>query len=166
MKEIFERSSVRNFTDQPVEKEKITQLMKAAMQAPSAGNQQPWEFAVVDDRAILDALSEASPYAGPLKRASLGIVVLERRSGIRFAEDTPSDLSAATENILLEAVHLGLGACWLGTAPIASRMAHVSKVLGLPEDVQPYSMIAMGYPREAKQPTPRFDETRIHYNGY
>jgi nitroreductase len=166
MKEIFERVSVRRFTAQPVEAEKVARLLEAAMQAPSAGNQQPWEFVVVDDRALLDALSEASPYAGPLKRAPLGIVVLERRHDLRFAEDTPSDLSAATENILLEAVHLGLGACWLGTAPIASRMAHVSKTLGLPESVQPYAMIALGYPGETRPATPRFDEARIHYNGY
>jgi nitroreductase len=166
MREILERVSIRNFTAQPVEAEKVTHLLKAAMQAPSAGNQQPWEFVVVDDRALLDILSEASPYAGPLKRAPLGIVVLERRHDLRFAEDTPSDLSAATENILLEAVHLGLGACWLGTAPIASRMAHVSKVLALPEDVQPYAMIALGYPEKEKPATQRFDETRIHHNGY
>jgi nitroreductase len=166
MKEIFERVSVRQFTAQPIEAEKVTRLLEAAMQAPSAGNQQPWEFVVVDDRALLDALSEASPYAGPLKRAPLGIVVLERLHDLRFTEDTPSDLSAATENILLEAVHLGLGACWLGTAPIASRMAHVSKVLGLPESVQPYAMIALGYPSGQRQATPRYDATRIHHNGY
>jgi nitroreductase len=166
MREIFERVSVRTFTARPVEAEKVMRLLEAAMQAPSAGNQQPWEFAVVDDRALLDALSEASPYAGPLKRAPLGIVVLGRYDELRFVEDVPSDLSAATENILLEAVHLGLGACWLGTAPIAERMAHISKTLNLPENVRPYAMIALGYPDKEKQATPRFDETRIHRNGY
>jgi nitroreductase len=166
MKEIFARTSVRDFTEQPVEREKVTRLLEAAMQAPSAGNQQPWEFVVANERAVLDALSEASPYAGPLKRAPLGIVVLERKDELRFPEDTPSDLSAATENILLEAVHLGLGAVWLGTAPITERMEHVSSVLGLPEQVAPYAMIAIGYPKAEKQATPRYDETRVHYNRY
>jgi nitroreductase len=166
MKEIFERTSVRNFTEQTVEREKVTRLMQAAMQAPSAGNQQPWEFVVVDDRATLDALSEASPYAGPLKRAPLGIIVLERTSDLRFPEDIPSDLSAATENILLEAVHLGLGACWLGTAPITERMEHAAAVLDLPGEVRPYAMIALGYPQSPKPATQRYDESRVHFNRY
>jgi nitroreductase len=166
MKEIFERTSVRDFAERPVEAEKVTRLLEAAMQAPSAGNQQPWEFVVADERTVLDALAEASPYAGPLKRAPLGIVVLERRGGLRFPEDAPSDLSAATENILLEAVHLSLGAVWLGTAPIEKRMAHVSAVLDLPEQVAPYAMIALGYPKASKQAKPRYDETRVHHNGY
>jgi nitroreductase len=166
MKEIFERTSVRAFTEQPVEREKLVALLKAAMQAPSAGNQQPWEFVVVEDRAVLDALSETSPYAVPLRRATAGIVVLERSVNLQFPEDTSSDLSAATENILIEAVHLGLGAVWLGTAPIPERMAHVKEVLGLPDGIEAYSLIALGYPTALRQAHSRYDETRIHFNRY
>jgi nitroreductase len=166
MKEILERTSVRNFTEQAVEPEKITQLLRAAMQAPSAGAQRPWEFVVVDDRATLDALSEASIYAVPLKRAPLAIVVLGRLSGLVFPDDTSSDLSAASENILIEAVHLGLGAVWLGTAPIKERMDHIRDVLVLPQGVDPYSMIAIGYPAQAPHVTSRYDESRVHFNRY
>lgn len=166
MKEIFERKSVRNFTEQPVEWEKITQLLKAAMQAPSAGGQQPWEFVVVEDRTTLDTLAEASPYAVPLKRAPLGIVVLGRLTNLVFPDDTPSDLSAATENILLEAVHLGLGAVWLGTAPVKERMDAVRRVLSLPAEVEAYSMIALGYPKQLVTTVDNYDETRVHLNRY
>jgi nitroreductase len=166
MREIFDRRSVRNFTDQPVEQEKITELLKAAMQAPSAGNQQPWEFVVVDKREILDDLAAASVYAAPLKRAPLGIAVLGRQSNLVFPEDSPSDLSAATENILIEAVHLGLGAVWLGTAPAADRMEHVKKVLALPAGIEAYSLIAIGYPAQPVHATSKYDESRVHFNTY
>ncbi|MDR0514861.1 MAG: nitroreductase family protein [Coriobacteriaceae bacterium] len=166
MKEIFERRSVREFTDQPVEPEKVEQLLRAGMQAPSAGNQQPWEFVVVDDPALKDALCEASPYTGPLKRAPLGIVVLARTFGLRFPEDVQSDLSAVTQNILLEAVSLGLGACWLGIFPIRERMDVITQALALPAEVEPFSMIAIGYPATQAGATPRFDPDRVHTNGY
>jgi nitroreductase len=166
MKEILERASVRNYTEQAVEPEKITQLLKAGMQAPSAGNQQPWEFVVVDDRGKLDELSETSVYAVPLKRAPLAIVVLGRLTDLVFPSNTASDLSAASENILIEAVHLGLGAVWLGTSPIQERMDHVKGVLDLPDEVEAYSIIVIGYPKEPVKITDRYDESRIHINGY
>ena len=166
MQAIFERTSIRDFSDREVEASKVTRLLEAAMQAPSAGNQQPWEFVVVTDRALLAELSEASQYAKPLKRAPLGVAVLERRENLRFPTDTCSDLGASTENILLEAVYLGLGACWLGIAPIAERMAHVAAVLGLPEQIHPFALIALGYPKAPKQATQRYDASRVHYGRY
>jgi nitroreductase len=102
----------------------------------------------------------------PLKRAPLGNVVLERLTDLIFPYDTPSDLSAATENILIEAVHLGLGATWLGTAPIEERMAYVKKVLSLPDEVQAYSMVAIGYPKELVPAVSKYDETLVHFNRY
>jgi len=168
MNEIFRRVSVREFTGQAVEPDKVELLLRAAMQAPSAGNQQPWEFVVVDERPVLDALVAMSPYTGPLKTAALCIVVLERSAGLRFAGDTPSDLSAATQNILLEAVALGLGACWLGTWPERDRMAVVKQALGVPEGLEPYSLIAIGYPAAGaeREAAPRYDAERVRWNRY
>ena len=140
---LLERKSIRNFTDEPVEKEKITALLKAAMQAPSANNQQPWEFIVVDDRAILDELSKASTGAWMLKNVNVAIVTLliPTEASPHFAVQ---DMAAATENILLEATNLGLGSVWIG--------------------VDPFSMIALGYPKYEKETKIRYQESRIHHN--
>lgn len=113
MNEIYTRVSTRKFEDRPVEAEKITQLLKAAMQAPSAGNQQPWEFYVVTDKEKINALSEISPYASCAKNAPVVIVPCYRTDGLRWNETVLLDLSCATENLLLEAVSLGLGTVWL-----------------------------------------------------
>lgn len=166
MNEIFERVSIRNFTDQPVGADKVELLLRAAMQAPSADNQQPWEFVIVNKRSLLDELAQISPYSGPLKRAPLGIAVLAHTEGLHFPDDVMSDLGAATENILLEAVGLGLGAVWMGVMPIEERMANVKGVLKLPDNIRAYSLIAIGYPAESKKATSRYDEARIHHNGW
>ena len=162
MKEIFHRTSIRKYEKRQVEKENIELLLRAAMAAPSAGNQQPWEFYVVTDGDKLTALSECSPYAGMLNDAPLGIVVCCQK-GCRLPNYAQIDCSAAVENLLLEADSLGLGAVWLGIAPLEDRMEAVGKVLGIGEDLYVFSMIACGYPAEEKEQQDRYDETRVHY---
>ena len=163
MKALFNRASVRSFDGRKVESEKIELLMKAAMAAPSACNQQPWEFVVVTDPEILRRLSECSPYAGCLREAPLGIVVCMRTEDLRAPDYAQIDASAATENILLEAVHLGLGAVWLGIAPGPERMEAVRQVIGAPETIQPFGLVACGYPDKPVVPANRYDPSRVHY---
>jgi nitroreductase len=163
MNEIYTRVSVRKFEDRPVEPEKITQLLKAAMQAPSAGNQQPWEFFVVTDKDKIEALSKISPYAACAKNAPAVIVPCYRTEGLRWNETVLLDLSCATENLLLEAVSLGLGSVWLCAAPLEDRMAKAEAALGNPNGLQPFAVIPVGYPAETKEQQNRFDERRIHY---
>ena len=121
MDSIFHRVSIRKYKDQKVEEEKITQMLKAAMAAPSACNQQPWEFYVVTDTEKIKELSQASPYTGCAKGAPLVFVPCYREVGV-----APGyyhiDMSAAVENLLLEADHLGLGAVWMGIAPVEERL--------------------------------------------
>ena len=119
---IFSRASVRTFDGRKVEPEKVELLLRAAMAAPSACNQQPWEFVVAAGQDALAKLAECSPYAGCLRQAPLGIAVCMRTEGLRAPDYTQIDASAATENLLLEAVDLGLGAVWLGIAPGRERM--------------------------------------------
>jgi nitroreductase len=166
MKEIFERTSVRRFIDKAVPGEAIHRLLEAAMQAPSAGNQQPWEFIVVRNPTRLKALAGISPYAAPLAVAPLGIVVLFKETKLRFPECWQQDLSACTQNILLEAVHLGLGAVWLGIAGFAYRVDATKKLFKLPEDVSAFAAIAVGYSAEKKKAVPRFSNARVHYESY
>ncbi len=168
MNTIFNRASVRSFDGRKVEPEKIELLMKAAMAAPSACNQQPWEFVVVTDTAILKELSKCSPYAGCVGQAPLGIAVCMRTEGLRAPDYTQIDASAATENILLEAVELGLGAVWLGIAPGKDRMEAVRKVIGAPETIQPFCLIACGYPDKPviSASSHRYDKARVHFEKW
>ncbi|WP_080801414.1 nitroreductase family protein [Arabiibacter massiliensis] len=162
---IFKRASVRRFTDEPVTDDEVRALLRAAMAAPSAGNQQPWEFYVVRDEATRVRLSEATPYAKPAAAAPCVIAACTHTAELHFPMCAPQDMSAAVENLLLEAVELGLGAVWLGVAPEPDRIAAVSKVLGLPEGVEPFALVACGRP--AEEPAPkgrdRFDESRIRW---
>ena len=166
MQTIFNRASVRSFDGRKVESEKIELLMRAAMAAPSACNQQPWEFVVVTEPETLRKLSECSPYAGCLWEAPLGIAVCMRTAGLQAPDYAQIDASAATENILLEAVHLGLGAVWLGIAPRAERMEAVRQVIGAPETIQPFGLVACGYPDKPVVPANRYDPARVHYERW
>lgn len=163
MKEIFERISIRKYTDKPVESDKIQQILKAAMAAPSASNQQPWEFYVVSDKKKIRQLSLISPYAACAENAPLVIVPCYRTEGLRWNETVLLDLSAATENMLLEITSLGLGGVWLCAAPLEDRMSKTEDVLEIPENLRAFALIAVGYPSESRKQQNRFDQTRIHY---
>lgn len=162
MNAIFKRTSVRNYEDRKVEDEKVELLMKAAMAAPSAGNQQPWEFYVVTDKNKLKELSKCSPYAGCAENAPMAIVNCYRKN-IKMPEYAEIDMSACTENILLEAETLGLGAVWLGIAPLTDRMEKVRKILSIPEHLTVFSIIPCGYPTRQAIQQERFDQERVHY---
>ena len=162
MNSIFHRVSIRKYEEKPVEQEKITQLLKAAMAAPSACNQQPWEFYVVTDKNVIEQLSEASPYAKCAKDAPLVFVPCYRTEGIA-PDYFEIDLSAAVENLLLEADYLGLGAVWMGIAPDEGRMNAVKKVLDIPEHLRAFALVPCGYPAEARAQQDRYEESRVHY---
>lgn len=165
MDEIFKRASVRTYEDTPVEDDKIELLLRAAMAAPSTGNQQPWEFYVVKERKILEGLAQCSPYANCVRKAPVAIVACCSTKRLRFKAFADLDMSAAVENILLEAVALGLGAVWLGVAPIKMRMQFVKRLMGLPEWLEPFAIVPFGFAKDIKDPRlkeNRFDLDRIH----
>lgn len=161
MKEIFTRTSVRQFHSRKVEPEKVQQLLRAAMAAPSAGNQQPWEFYVVTQPEVLEELARCSPYAVCLKDAPLGIVICWRKD-CPMPEYAQIDCSAAAENLLLEAVAQGLGGIWLGIAPLKERMEAARQVLQLPGRLEVFPFIACGYPLELRAQQDRYDSQRVH----
>lgn len=169
MDAIFTRTSVRAYADKPIEEEKIERILRAAMQAPSAKNQQPWEFAVVDDAEVLQGLSQASPYTKFTANAPLAIVVLARTADLPVPEMLEEDLGACTEHILLEAAELGIGSCWQGIHPVAERKERIAQALGgLPQGVEPFALVALGYPKDGELPAQksRYDESRVHRNRY
>ena len=159
---IYHRISVRKFEDKPVEKELILDILRAGMQAPSACNQQPWEFYVVTDREKIRALSKASPYAGCAAGAAAVIVPVYRKEGLVCPEFAEIDLSIAQENIWLRTDELGLGGVWLAIAPEKDRMENVRKILALPENVEAFSLFPLGYPAESHPQQDRYHEDRIH----
>lgn len=163
MNAIFNRTSVRKYQDKAVEDEKIDLLLRAAMAAPSAGNQQPWEFYVTKNKDILEQLAHCSPYAECLKGASVAIIPCYNKDALRMPEYADIDMSIACENILLEAVELGLGAVLLGIAPLGERMVAVKKVLHAGNHLEPFAIISCGYPQEESEQQDRFDGKRVHW---
>lgn len=163
MKEIYSRVSIRKYKDIPVEEEKIMEILKAGMQAPSAGNQQPWEFYVVTNKEKIRELSLSHQYAGCAAGAPVVIVPVYRKTGLRFPQYAEIDLSIAQENMWLMTESLGLGGVWMGVAPMQERMDKVREILDLPEDVEAFSLYPIGYPDESKSQQNRYDESRIHY---
>ena len=176
MENIFHRVSIRKYEDKPVEKEKILQILKAGMQAPSACNQQPWEFYVVKEQQEsskptaqetigekIRELSGVSPYSGCAAGAPVVIVPVYRKEGLPVQDMAQIDMSIAQENIWLETDALGLGGVWIGIAPLKDRMALVHDILKLPENVEVFSLFALGYPAESRKQQDRFDKSRIHF---
>jgi len=162
MNPIFHRISVRKYEERAVERELTEQLLRAAMAAPSAGNQQPWEFYVVEDKDTLARLAACSPFAGCLKGAPAAIVAVYRKA-CRLPDYAQIDMSIAMENMWLMADSLGLGGVWLGIAPLAERMQAVEEVLGIPETLHAFGIFAYGYPAEARPQQDRYEEKRVHW---
>ena len=157
---LFARRSIRRYTGEPVTKAEITSLLEAGMAAPSASNRKPWHLVVITDKASLAKLAEAHPYGKMLFEAPLCIAVC---GDLSISERVwVQDCSAATENLLLAATALGLGAVWLGVCLVEERVSAVRRLLGIPEGVVPLNLIAIGHPAEEKEPRTQYDETRVH----
>ena len=139
---IFTRRSIRKYQDRPVEDEKIEKLLRAAMAAPSAMNQQPW--------------------AAFVAKAPLAIVICQKIGFSPAAKFKDVDCAIASENLWLMVAELGLGACWIGIAPDESRSERVGKILNLPKNLKAFSLFPIGYPAEEKAPVDRYDEKRVH----
>lgn len=162
---IYSRRSIRKYETRPVEDEKVTEVLKAAMYAPSARNCRPWHFIVADDREVLEKIMEVHPYSKMLETAPVCIMVCGDT-----ALEAPGyhvvDCAAATQNILLAAKELGLGTCWLGVTPRPERIEPLAELFALPENIIPFALVALGYPAEEPERPERFDSTRIHKNKW
>jgi nitroreductase len=160
---ILERRSVRKFEDRPVERELIESLLEAADAAPSACNKRPLEFYAVTNEHLLEKLSKAGLFTR--MKAPLVIVVvgdLNRALPSPMSDYWMHDAGAACENILLQAVMLGLGACWCGVHPQKRVMEKVCETLGLKENQIPFAMIKIGYPAEKHKPHEGYDKKRAY----
>lgn len=168
LENIHARKSVRQFTDEPVSAEHIETMLRAAMAAPTAVNYQPWRFVVINERAQLDAMTEILPFAKMLKQAPLAIIVCGETTWFDGKENIfwQQDCSAATQNLLLAAEALGLGAVWTGVYPDPERSRALSDFLGLPGNVQPLCCIPIGHHDGTTQPKDKWKPENIHYGKW
>lgn len=160
---ILKRRSIRKFTEEIIPEELVQTLLTAAMAAPSACNKQPWEFYVIRDEKIREKMREVSLFTR--MNATLMIVVAGNRKRALSKRENDfwiQDCAAATENILLTATDLGLGACWCGLYPMEGPVEKTKAVLSLPEEMIPMALIQLGYPAQAPEARTQYDEKKVH----
>lgn len=163
---IFTRRSIRKYKPEPVDRKDLRTIIEAGMHAPSARNQQPWQFIVIENNGIKEQITRAHPYASMLPGAPVAILVcgdtnLEKSSGY-----WPIDCSAATQNMLLAAHALGIGSVWLGVHPRNERKDAIRKICDLPENIEPFALIVLGYPDEHKEKPARWKPERVQLNSW
>lgn len=169
MKNILERKSVRTYANKKVEKEDIETLLRAAMAAPSAVNAQPWVFIAIDDRQILDNLASQLPNAKMLSQAQAAIIVcgnMEKALQGEGREYWVQDCSAATQNILLAAESMGLGAVWTGVYPKKERVNIIQTEMLLPSHIVPLCVIPIGWQTGKEKPKQKYTEENIRWNKW
>lgn len=168
MKEIFFRRSIRKYKDIPVAAEQLKKLLRAGMAAPSAGDGREWSFLIVESREGRDKFMAAHDASGAVKTAPLLIIVCARmRDEVYYPEGFwVQNCSAAIENILLEAVHLGLGALWMAIYPRQHRVGRLREAFDIPEDVMPFGAVAVGTPERTKPPTDRYMGEYVFRESY
>lgn len=157
---IYARRSIRVFKSDPLPREVIEELLQAAMSAPSAANRQPWRFLVITEPALRQRVSEAHPNAKFATQSPAVVFIFGDPVGELFDHD----LAAATENLLVAAAGLGLGACWCGVTD--ERRPKLHAATGIPERLRIVSMICVGYPAERKEPRTQFDQAKVYYERY
>ncbi len=161
---IFARRSIRKYLTKPVSEKDVKTLLEAAMAAPSASNRKPWHFIAISDRQILNGLAKVHPYGKMLFEAPLCIAVCGDRT--ISPSSWVQDCSAASENILLTAVALGLGAVWVGVHPREERINPTREVLKIPETIVPLNLISIGHPAEDKEPRTQYSGEKVHHNRW
>jgi nitroreductase len=163
---IKKRRSIRKYTDKSVSPEIINQLLTAAMSAPSAANQQPWHFLVVEKREQLVALSSFNSGYLPVAKAQVVIIVCGEEALAKLPQYWMQDCSAATENILLTATGLGLGSLWAGVTPGSTHQSKIKELFNMPENITPFAVVSLGYPDEEKPAADRFNKERVRYDHW
>ena len=166
---IMTRVSVREFTGEKISQEQLDTLLRVAMAAPSAINKQPWAFIVVTEEEKIAALGKALPYSRCSNKPAVAIIPcgdLSKAIPGEMANFWINDVSAATENLLLAAHAMGLGAVWTGLHPDMNRAKMVQEMLGLPEHIIPLCVVPVGVPAEKPEIKDKYVPENIHYNAW
>ena len=163
---IMGRRSIRAYTDEPVTDEQVETILRAAMAAPSAGNQQSWRFIVVRDAEKRAELAQATPYSRMVAEAPVAFVVCGDTRDEKHPGYWVQDCSAAIENALVAIHAIGLGAVWIGGHPVSERVDNIRRICRIPEGVVPMSMIALGHPAQEKPPAERYEPAFVHHDTW
>ncbi len=164
---IYQRRSIRRYTEEPVTRDQVETILQAAMAAPSASNKQPWHFIVVTRQETRERLAEVMPYGKMLPDAKIALCICGNLDKA-YLDPTMNfwvqDCAAATQNAMLAATGLGLGSVWLGVYPNPERVKSVSSILSLPEKIVPMSIIAIGHPAEQKEPRTQYNPACVQWD--
>ena len=166
---IHERTSIRQFTSQKLTKEQLEILVKAGMAAPSATNAQPWHFIVVDNTELLKAIGESINTSKSVAEAPVAILVcgdMHKAKEGWLQQYWIQDCSAASQNILLAATSMKLGAVWTSIYPAEDRIKKVSDILNLPNHIIPLNVIPIGYPKNPKSPMDKWKPENVSWNNW
>lgn len=167
MKEIYTRRSIRKYKDIPLEESQILQVIRAGTYAPSAGNEKPWHFIVITKRETLEAITSFHPYTQMLKSAPVAIIACADLTNIKYeGVFWIQDMSAAVQNMLLEATSMNLGSCWCGVYPNPVLVDNLSMLLDLPSNIIPAAIVALGVADEAREIDERFNASLVHYEKW
>lgn len=164
--QIMNRRSIRKYEDKLIPNKKIENILRAAMQAPSARNRQPWEFIVITDKKVLAEIPNYHPYSSMVPSAGAAILVCGNMKLQSHRGYIVQDCSAAVQNILLESVNQELGAVWLGIYPREKRMQGMRELFELPAHIIPIALISIGFPAEQPGLNDRFDNGKISFNKW
>ncbi|MFP4362816.1 MAG: nitroreductase family protein [Spirochaetia bacterium] len=163
---VISRRSIREFTEEPVPADLIQRLMRGAMQAPSAGNEQPWQFVIITERQKLLELHTLLRFEKALQTTPCAILICGDTAFETHKGFLPQDCAAAAQNILICAHSFGLGAVWIGIHPSSEKEKGIQSLFEIPESVIPVSLVVLGYPAEKKAPIDRYDANRLHHNSW
>lgn len=166
MNPIYARRSIRKYNDGPeIPKRVLESIVKAGMNAPSAVNQQPWQFVIVTDRPVMTGITKIHRWSQMLHEAKAAIVVCGNAE-TQLPQYWVQDCAAATQNILLEIVNQGLGGCWCGVYPEPNAVEGIQQLLNTPKGIVPFAVVAIGYPGEDKPANDKYDNQKVCYNGW
>ena len=166
MDPVLSRTTIRDYTDERVSDESVEMLLRAAMAAPSAEDERPWHFLVIRDRQIREKIPGIHRFAHMVPNASVAVLVCGDKTLQKARGFWVQDCAAATENILIEAQQLELGAVWLGVYPIEGRVEGLRRLLGIPDHVIPFALVALGYPAESAKAATKYDPSRVHVDRW
>ena len=166
MNSIFVRRSIREYLDKPVEIDKIEQILRAGMQAPSAKNQQAWEFIVVTSQEDKEEVSKMGPYSKLAAKAPVLIILLGNTKKMTVPDKWQQDMGACTQNILLQIVKEDLGGVWLGVYPTEERVEALKNIFALPDHIVPFGVGCFGYSNRKNTFTDRYNESAVHWDKY
>jgi nitroreductase len=165
IKAIMTRRSIRSWTTEPVSSEERKIILEAAMNAPSAADARPWHFVKIDDPEVIKKFTNMGG-TEMLAESTFMVLVCGDQSEEIYPGFWPQDCSCAAQNMQLVAHDLGIGCVWIAIYPLEERVKICREVLGIPDSITPFSLVAMGVPNEVLPPEYRYDEELLHHNAW